>query len=103
MADGVANPYVAVAAVLQAAKLGVEHNYELGPAESQDCLGSQDAKDGVGGSLEESLKDLSADSALVEVLGETLVQNHVCIKEVEAQTLSELDQTAIRDYYLHYV
>jgi glutamine synthetase len=41
MGDGAANPYLATAAVLQAALMGVQKGYALPPAEQLDCMDSQ--------------------------------------------------------------
>ena len=103
MADGAANPYVATAAVLAAAKLGVENNYDLQPAETGDCLESQDADQGVAENLSKALTDLENDSALCKKLGETLVQNHVFVKQTEIETLADKSDREILDYYIHYI
>ncbi|MDE0202771.1 MAG: glutamine synthetase family protein, partial [Rhodospirillaceae bacterium] len=44
LGDGAANPYVAAAAVLQAARLGVENGYPLPPAETGDGLETVDTE-----------------------------------------------------------
>ena len=103
MADGAANPYVATAAVLQAARLGVANDYPLAAAETKDCLESQDASTGVAANLGEALQDLVADQDLTAAVGETLVQNLVFTKEVEIERVSALSQEAQRDYYIHYI
>ncbi len=103
MADGAANPYVAAAAILQAAMLGVDKGYALGPAESGDCLESQDATTGVAPNLDQALKDLTEDKTLVGAVGETLVQNLVFIKQTEIEKVSQLADDAARDYYLQYI
>lgn len=103
MGDGAANPYTLVAAVLQAAKLGFTNNYALPAAETSDCLGSQDAKDGVAEDLAGALNDLVADKALVAAVGQGLVDNHVFIKQHEVERVGALEGDAKRDYYIHYV
>ena len=103
MADGAANPYVATAAILQAAKLGYESKYSLPPAETGDCLENQDATEGVSDSLAGALEDLAADASLVAAVGDTLVQNLIFTKKIEIEKLSALDASGQRDYYLHYI
>jgi glutamine synthetase len=103
MADGAANPYTAVATILQAARLGVVGGYPLPPAETGDCFASQDAQDGVPASLGAALKALLADRGIVEAVGETLVANHVFVKAHELEKTAALEGEALRDYYIHYV
>ncbi len=103
MADGAANPYLATAAVLQAARLGVVNQYELTAAETGDCLQSQDAVDGVGATLAEALDDLVADTDLAQAVGETLVQNLVAIKQAELAQVANLSWRDKVDYYISYL
>ncbi|MDI9407990.1 MAG: glutamine synthetase family protein [Candidatus Pacebacteria bacterium] len=104
MADAGCNLYTAAAALLQAARLGFIHDYELPLAETGDCINSQDSRDSVAGSLLEALNDLAADTALCEALGPELVTNHIAIKKFEAAEVTALaDETAKRDYYLPFV
>lgn len=103
MADGAANPYLATAAILQAARLGVVNQYELTAAETGDCLQNQDAVDGVGATLAEALDDLIADTDLVRAVGETLVRNLIAIKQAElAQVANLLWQDKVK-YYMNYL
>lgn len=103
MGDACANPYTLVAAVLQAARLGVVNKYDLPPAETADCIMNHDAKDGVPDTLAEALKALAADQALVSAIGELLVANHIGIKELELERTAALEGEALRDYYIYYV
>ena len=103
MADAAANPYTLVATVLQAARLGVVHKYNLPPAETADCIMNHDATDGTPDSLADALKELAADTALVSAVGELLVANHIGIKELELERTAALEGDALRDYYIHYV
>jgi glutamine synthetase len=103
MADGAANPYTAVATVLQAARLGLVNKYPLPAAETADCLETHDAEDGVPDNLGEALKELQADSALVEAVGADLVGNLVTIKEDEIEKTSALKNDTLRDFYIHYI
>jgi glutamine synthetase len=103
MGDAAANPYTLVAAVLQAARLGFTGKYELPPAETADCILNHDAQIGVPDSLGEALMALAADKPFIAAIGETLVGNHIVIKEAEIQKTAELQGDALRDYYIHYV
>ena len=103
MGDAAANPYVAVAAVLQAAMLGVKNNYELGAPESGDGFESTDAKEGVAESLAGAIADLEADTELCEAVGSLLVANHIFMKNEEVGKIADLDDEELRDYYIHFV
>ena len=103
MADGAANPYTLVASVLQAARLGLVNEYELGPAETGDCLENQDAKDSVGADLASALADLQADQTLVDAVGPELVGNLMVIKQNEIEKTSQLKGDTLRDFYIHYL
>ena len=103
MADASANPYTAVAAVLQAARLGVEARHALPPIETGDGFEVTDATQGVGASLAEAVADLAADTVLAEAVGADLVANHVFMKEREAEKTNGLDDAALRDFYVYFV
>jgi glutamine synthetase len=103
MGDASANPYTLVAAVLQAARLGFSGKYELPPAETADCILDHDAQIAVPDSLSEALKALAADKPFTAAIGETLVANHIVIKEAEIRKTAGLQGDALRDYYIHYV
>jgi glutamine synthetase len=83
MPDGAANPYLATATVLQAARLGVIGGLTPQPPEEQDCLTSQSATRHVPASLALALDALEADTALVEAIGPELVAQFVAVKRGE--------------------
>ncbi len=83
MADGAANIYTATAAVLQAARLGVVHEMELQPAETQDCLENTDATVTSPPTLRDALDVLEEDDELVDAVGRALVEHHIIIKRAE--------------------
>ena len=83
LGDGAANPYVAAATVLQAARLGVENAYPLPPAETGDGLETVDTDVCVPENLGAALDALEQDDALVSAVGELLVRNFVGIKRKE--------------------
>ena len=103
MGDGTANPYTLVAAVLQAARLGVVGDAPLQPAETGDGFERTDATEGVAEDLGGALDALEADSALVEAVGAGLVANHVAMKRVEIAKCAAKDHDGVRDWYIRYV
>ena len=103
MGDGAANPYTAVAVVLQAAKLGLAGGYEPPPVETGDCIGRQDAEEGAPDSLAAALDALATDHKLVAAVGEALVQNHIFVKRHEIEKTASLEGDSLRDFYIYYV
>lgn len=103
MADASANPYTAVAAVLQAARLGVKESYPLPARETGDGFEVTDASDGVAADLNCAMDDLEADSALGGAVGQGLVDNHVFMRRAEVEKTASLDDAALRDFYIHYI
>ncbi len=103
MADASANPYTAVAAVLQAARLGFTGDYPLPPMEEGDCFDRIDAGYGVAGNLAEAMDDLEGDPALCAAVGKGLCENHIHMKRVEVEKTKDLEGDALRDFYIWYV
>jgi glutamine synthetase len=103
MADASANPYTAVAAVLQAARLGVEEGYDLPPMETGDCVDRTDAKVSVAADLRRAVRDLEADRVLCEAVGAELCANHAFMKEREYRKTRDLEGDDLRDFYLHFL
>jgi glutamine synthetase len=103
MPDASANPYTAVAAVLQSARLGLENHYPLPEPEAGDCFDRIDAGHGVAASLGEAVGDLEADTALCEAVGRELCEHHVFMKRAEVEKTKGLNGDALRDYYIWYV
>ena len=103
MPDAGANPYTTVAAILQAARLGVTQGYPLQAAEQGDCLEHNDAKQGVAENLAGALDALEADAALVQAVGAELVANHLAAKRYEAEKTADLDGEALRDFYIRHI
>ena len=83
MSDGAANPYLATAAVLQAARLGVVHQLVPPAPEEQDCLTSQSTTRHVPENLALALDALEADTALVDAIGRDLVAQFAAVKRAE--------------------
>ncbi|MDF1726771.1 MAG: glutamine synthetase family protein [Sulfitobacter sp.] len=103
MADASANPYTAVAAVLQAALLGQDHQAELPPIESGDGFETTDATEGTAPDLATALADLEADTKLCNAVGDLLTQNHIFMKQQEVEKTKDLDEEALRAFYIYYV
>ena len=103
MADASANPYTAVAAVLQASLLGYENKYDLQPIETGDGFVKTDATIGAATNLKSAIEDLASDTALCEAVGSGLVENHIFMKGAEVEKTSELKPEALRDFYINYI
>lgn len=103
MADASANPYTAVAAVLQAARLGYEARLPLPPMETGDGFDSVDAKQGVATNLRNAMRDLAADTALREAVGPELVDHQVFMKDREFRKTRDLEPDALLDFYVWFV
>ncbi len=103
MADATCNPYTAMAALLQAALLGVEKGYALPAPETGDGFDRTDAGYGVAPSLSEAMDDLEADTVLAAALGKELVEHQVFMKRIEVEKTAGLEGDALRDYYIWYI
>ena len=98
MADGAANPYLAAAAVMQAARLGVVNKLEPQPPEQQDCLERQSTDQHAPDDLNRALDALEADTELVQAVGAELVAQFVAIKRAEWAKYA----AAVTDWELKY-
>ncbi|MGX9355561.1 glutamine synthetase [Roseobacteraceae bacterium S113] len=103
MADASANPYTAVAAVLQAARLGHESPAELPPMETGDGFEQTDATEGTAADLMGAIADLEADTALCEAVGGLLTANHIFMKGQEVEKVAGLDEAGMRAFYAYYL
>ena len=91
MPDGAANPYIATATVLQAARLGVVHALDVPDPETGDGIESINTDRRVGEHLGAALDDLVADTELVEAVGADLVANFVDVKRHEWTCYTEAE------------
>jgi glutamine synthetase len=106
--DGLANPYLAVAAVLFAGAKGAADKEPLiwGDCEIDPArLTANDRKElGVTqmlpGSVEEALAALREDAELVELMGAELVDRYVALKEFELKFLSEMGDEERRQWLM---
>ena len=100
LADGAANPYIATAASLYAALLGRQNHYPLAKAESKDCLTTSDASESVAETLGQSLQALQEDVALSALIGDSIVQHHLAIKQNEWQRyLAHTSDWEMNEYF----
>ncbi len=83
MADGAANPYIATATTLQAARLGYVGKMVPPPAEELDSLENASTDVVTPANLGEALSCLEEDAALSEAVGSELVSNFVAVKQAE--------------------
>ncbi len=91
MADGAANPYVAAAAVLQAARLGVVEALARPEPETGDGMESINTQRRCPPNLAEALDALKADTALTDAIGADLVANQLGIKGEEWRAFTEAE------------
>lgn len=103
MADGTANPYVAVATVLQAARMGFENGYDLPHAETGDGFENNDAKTGVALNLKGAVADLDKDAMLQRAVGVDYCNNHLYMKAKEVLKTKDLEADDLRDFYVWFV
>jgi glutamine synthetase len=103
-ADAAANPYLAAAAVLHAARLGVEHEMELPPPQPPGEEPNTTVK--IPPNLSVALDKLSEDKELVEALGPELVEAFTILKRAEWERYvasgADPDTTNVTDWELRY-
>jgi len=103
VADCAASPYVIVAAVLHAAKLGYLNDYELPPAETGDGLETVNTDRHIADDLPASLDVLEKDDALIDAVGRLLVENFVAVKRAEIEEVKNKSKKEIFDYYSPFI
>ncbi len=103
VADCAVSPYVAAAAVLQAARLGFTGELTLPPEETNDGLENVNTDRHAADSLNESLDHLERDEALIDAVGPLLIQNYIAIKRAEAKELEGKSEAEVLAYYLPYL
>ena len=105
--DGLANPYLALAAIFGAGLSGVLENIPLSmkdclqepstlSAEERDALGIQEQ---LPKGIEQALKCLEEDPHMSRVLG-AAVGNYVTVKHAECKLLKEMDPAKRRDWLI---
>jgi len=103
MADCATSPYQAVAAVLQAARLGVAGNMPLQPAEDLDGLENVRERRHIPSGLDKSLEALDKDVMLRQAVGEAYCDGLLYLKRDEFKRLLNKSVDEIRDFYLPFV
>ena len=103
MADCATNPYQAVAAVLQAARLGVAGRLPLQPAEDLDGLEHVRERRHIPSGLDKSLDALDKDVRLRQAVGEAYCDGLLYLKRDEFKRLLNKSVDEVRDYYLPFV
>ena len=103
LADCAASPYFAMAALLQAALLGLENEYPLPPQELNDGLETINTDRHTPYDLTAALDALEADTVLGAAVGQELIDNFIAIKREEIRIVSEKSEDEQLAYYLHYI
>jgi glutamine synthetase len=102
--DAAANPYLAAAAVLHAARLGVEQDLELPPV--QPVAEAPNSQVRIPPTLDAALDALAADKELVEALGREMVEAFTILKRAEwaryVASGGDPDSTEVGDWELAY-
>ena len=103
MADCATNPYQAVTAVLQAAKLGVDKKLPLQAPEDLDGVEHVREKRHVPSGLDKSLNELDKNIELRKAVGELYCDALIFLKRDEFNRLKGKSVDAVRDYYLPFI
>lgn len=103
MADCSTNPYQAVTAVLQAAKLGMQGKMKLPPAEDLDGMERVRATRHVPATLEKALNALDKDKTLRQAVGELYCDALLYFKRDECNRLRGKSVDEVRDFYLPFI
>jgi glutamine synthetase len=101
--DGAVSPHQGVAAVLAAARLGVENNYELPPVENLDSVDNASTDVTVPASLKEALDALESDDALVKAFSPEFVDGFVSVKREEWRRYETHTTDWEMDEYFHFL
>jgi glutamine synthetase len=94
-ADAAANPYLAAAALLHAARLGVQEQMDLGAAQDPGADPNTDVT--VPDTLEEALAELQADTKIVGAMGEWIVESFVTLKRAEWERYVAAGETSVTE------
>ncbi len=103
MADCASNPYLAVNAVLQAAKLGVTKNLPLTDAEDLDGMENTRATRHTPPSLDRAMDALDNDTPLRGAVGSLLCDALIFLKRDEFNRLKGKTVDQVRDFYLPFI
>jgi len=103
MSDCATNPYQAVTAVLQAAKLGFEASLPLQAAEDLDGIEHVRETRHVPSGLDKSLDALEKDVDLRKAIGELYCDAFMFLKRDEFRRLEGKGVDEVRDFYLPFI
>lgn len=101
--DCAVSPYVAAAALLQAARLGFVNNEELTPAETGDGIDTVNTERHIARDLGTSLDYLEAADDLVSAISKDMIENYIAIKRAEIAELAGKTKKEIFDYYAPFI
>ena len=87
--------------MLQAALLGGQKQYALGPMETGDGFDRTDAKQGAAQDLKRAMNDLEADTVLGDAVGRDLVENHIFMKRKEVIKTRDLEGDGLLDFCVY--
>jgi glutamine synthetase len=85
--DAAANPYLAAAAILHAARLGVEHELELPPEQGKGEAPNTPVR--IPDTLDAALDAMAADAELCDALGPEIVEAFTILKRAEWERYSK--------------
>ena len=102
-ADGAANPYLAVTAILQASLLGINNNYKLPKPEDLDGLENVRATKHVPSSFSKALEALEKDKTLISSIGNLICDAFIVLKKDEVERLANKSVDEVREYYLPFI
>jgi glutamine synthetase len=103
MPDGAANPYLATAAVLQAARLGVVNTLTPPAPEEQDCLEHQSTTIHTPNSLGEALDAFEADTEFLQAIGADFAAQFSATKRAEWEKFTNAVTDWEMKYYLPFL
>lgn len=98
MSDGAANPYLATAIILQAARLGVVNKLTPPAAEDKDGLENISTDVHVPSDLNQALTIFEADTELVKAIGEDFAAQFITVKRAEWDKFA----AAVTDWEINY-
>jgi glutamine synthetase len=99
VADYSANPYFALAALLQAMLLGYKHKYPFPESETNKSLAEQKSTKHTPHSLSESLEYLKDDDVLSSAIGKTIIDHYISLKNKEVEEIEGKTVEEQFDYY----
>ena len=106
--DGLANPYITIAAILGAGlqgllidKLPLGMACTADPAEySEGERHARGIKEKLPSNLDEALVELSGSSDMANILGNDLISSHVRVKRAEQELLGRMDPHQRREWMI---